>query len=248
MSSNGAPSGNVALLIDADNASAAHFDPVLTVLAELGTVNIRRAYGNWSKPALKTWANLSITQAIEPQQQFDLTKGKNATDMKMTIDAMDLLFSGRVQGFGLMSSDSDFTPLVTRIRQDGIPVYGFGTANTPEGFRRACTRFIDVAALGGRETAPAEASQELTAGAAEAPAPLKLDDELIKLLVDAYDSAKRDERGFALLGTVGQLAGNRSSFDSRNYGFKRLSDLMEAVPNFVTEKREGGQVYVKRVR
>ncbi|WP_070153230.1 NYN domain-containing protein [Sphingobium phenoxybenzoativorans] len=248
MSSNGAPSGNVALLIDADNASAAHFDPVLTVLAELGTVNIRRAYGNWSKPALKTWANLSITQAIEPQQQFDLTKGKNATDMKMTIDAMDLLFSGRVQGFGLMSSDSDFTPLVTRIRQDGIPVYGFGTANTPEGFRRACTRFIDVAALGGRETALAEASKESTAGAAEAPAPLKLDDELIKLLVDAYDSAKRDERGFALLGTVGQLAGNRSSFDSRNYGFKRLSDLMEAVPNFVTEKREGGQVYVKRVR
>lgn len=245
MSSNGASSGNVALLIDADNASAAHFDPVLTVLAELGTVNIRRAYGNWSKPALKTWANLSITQAIEPQQQFDLTKGKNATDMKMTIDAMDLLFSGRVQGFGLMSSDSDFTPLVTRIRQDGVPVYGFGTANTPEGFRRACTRFIDVAALGGRETAAEEASAEAKA---EAPAPLKLDDELIKLLVDAYDSAKRDERGFALLGTVGQLAGNRSSFDSRNYGFKRLSDLIEAVPNFVTEKREGGQVYVKRVR
>jgi uncharacterized protein (TIGR00288 family) len=244
MSFNGAPSGNVALLIDADNASAAHFDPVLTVLAELGTVNIRRAYGNWSKPALKTWANLSITQAIEPQQQFDLTKGKNATDMKMTIDAMDLLFSGRVQGFGLMSSDSDFTPLVTRIRQDGVPVYGFGTANTPQGFRQACTRFIDVAALGGRETPVSEAAAPVDA----APAPLKLDDDLIKLLADAYDSAKRDERGYALLGTVGQLAGNRSSFDSRNYGFKRLSDLIEAVPNFVTERREGGQLYVKRVR
>jgi uncharacterized protein (TIGR00288 family) len=244
MSSNGASSDNVALLIDADNASAAHFDPVLTVLAELGTVNIRRAYGNWSKPALKTWANLSITQAIEPQQQFDLTKGKNATDMKMTIDAMDLLFSGRVQGFGLMSSDSDFTPLVTRIRQDGVPVYGFGTANTPQGFRQACTRFIDVAALGGREPVVAETAAPVEA----APAPLKLDDDLIKLLVDAYDSAKRDERGFALLGTVGQLAGNRSSFDSRNYGFKRLSDLIEAVPNFVTERREGGQLYVKRVR
>ncbi len=137
MTSSDAPSGNVALLIDADNASAAHFDPVMTVLAELGTVNIRRAYGNWSKPTLKAWAKLSVQQAIEPQQQFDLTKGKNATDMKMTIDAMDLMASGRVRGFGLMSSDSDFTPLATRIRQEGIPVYGFGTANTPEGFRRA---------------------------------------------------------------------------------------------------------------
>lgn len=253
MSSNGPPTGNVALLIDADNASAAHFDPVLTVLAELGTVNIRRAYGNWSKPALKGWATLSITQAIEPQQQFDLTKGKNATDMKMTIDAMDLLYSGRVQGFGLMSSDSDFTPLVTRIRQDGIPVYGFGTPNTPEGFRKACTRFIDVFALGGRDLAndgeeAAAGAKEPKAHAASAPEPLPLDDELIRLLIDAYDSAKRDENGFALLSTVGQLAGNRSSFDARNYGFKRLSDLIEAVPNFVTERREGGQAYIKRVR
>jgi uncharacterized protein (TIGR00288 family) len=257
MSSNGAPSGNVALLIDADNASAAHFDPVLTVLAELGTVNIRRAYGNWSKPALKKWATLSITQAIEPQQQFDLTKGKNATDMKMTIDAMDLLFSGRVQGFGLMSSDSDFTPLVTRIRQDGVPVYGFGTATTPQGFRQACTRFIDVFALGGTQKAVAvtgagEIGEAIPTtedmAATPAPATLPLDADLIKLLVDAYDSAKRDERGFALLGTVGQLAGNRSSFDARNYGYKRLSDLIEAVPNFITERREGGQLYVKRVR
>ena len=147
MTPSGGASGNIALLIDADNASAAHFDPVMTVLAELGTVNIRRAYGNWSKTTLKTWAALSVAQAIEPQQQFDLTKGKNATDMKMTIDAMDLMASGRVDGFGLMSSDSDFTPLVTRIRQQGIPVYGFGSANTPEGFKRACTRFIDVKAL-----------------------------------------------------------------------------------------------------
>jgi len=117
---------NVALLIDADNASAATLDPVLTVLAELGTVNVRRVYGNWSKPALKAWSDMSIKHGIEPQQQFDLTKGKNATDMKMTIDAMDLLFRGRIDGFGIMSSDSDFMPLATRIRQDGLPVYGFG--------------------------------------------------------------------------------------------------------------------------
>jgi hypothetical protein len=250
-------SGNVALLIDADNASAVHFDPVMTVLAELGTVNIRRAYGNWSKPSLKNWAKLSVAQAIEPQQQFDLTKGKNATDMKMTIDAMDLMAGGRVNGFGLMSSDSDFTPLVTRIRQQGIPVYGFGNTNTPEGFRRACTRFIDVGALAPEVATPPAAPRTRAAASTEAapspPAPPSAakpadDPELVKLLIDAYASAKRDERGFVPLGEVGRLAGNRSSFDVRNYGFKRLSDLVGAVPNFIVETREGGQTWIKRVR
>ncbi len=249
-------------MIDADNASAAHFDPVMTVLAELGTVNIRRAYGNWSKTTLKTWAALSVAQAIEPQQQFDLTKGKNATDMKMTIDAMDLLSSGRVDGFGLMSSDSDFTPLVTRLRQDGIPVYGFGTANTPEGFRRACTRFIDVAALKpadvpvAKKAAPARTKARTEAKDPVAPPPASapsiageaVDPEVVRLLIDAYDEAKRDERGFVALGPVGQRVGNRSSFDVRNYGFKRLSDLVAAIPNFITEVREGGQTWIKRVR
>ena len=141
------PTRNVALLIDADNASAATLDPVLTVLAELGTVNVRRVYGNWSKPALNSWRDMTVKHGIEPQQQFDLTKGKNATDMKMTIDAMDLLFRGKVEAFGIMSSDSDFMPLAMRIRQEGIPVYGFGTSRAPEAFRRACTRFIDVNAI-----------------------------------------------------------------------------------------------------
>ena len=263
--------GNIALLIDADNASAAHFDAVMTVLAELGTVNIRRAYGNWNKATLKTWAALSVAQAIEPQQQFDLTKGKNATDMKMTIDAMDLLSSGRVDGFGLMSSDSDFTPLVTRLRQDGIPVYGFGNANAPEGFRRACTRFIDVAALrpvevpvakpaaAPKKKAPTKSSAAAKPAATPAspptaatPAPAgtgaAVDPEVVRLLIDAYDEAKRDERGFVALGPVGQRVGNRSSFDVRNYGFKRRSDRVAAIPNFTTEVREGGQTWIKRIR
>lgn len=226
---------NVALLIDADNASPASIDPVLTVLAELGTVNIRRVYGNWSKPALKGWSDLSHHYAIEPHQQFDIAKGKNATDMKMTIDAMDLLFSGRVNGFGIMSSDSDFMPLAMRIRQDGISVYGFGTGKTPMSFRQACTRFIDVSAI------------EPKAGAAPDKS-TPIDQEVIDLLVDAVTASRRDERGFASLGEVGQRAGNRSSFDARNYGFSRLSELIEAIPQFATEKREGGQVFVKRVR
>jgi hypothetical protein len=236
----GPPEGNIALLIDADNASPASIDPVLTVLAELGTVNVRRVYGNWKKPALKGWADMSLRHGIEPYQQFDITKGKNATDMKMTIDAMDLLFRGRVTGFGIMSSDSDFMPLAMRIRQEGLPVYGFGTQRTPEGFRQACSRFIDVSALA--KTLEAEATP---------PAPATkggLDPEVVALLIDAYNAAKRDERGFASLTEVGQRAGNRSSFDARNYGFKRLGDMIEKVPNFQTEHREGGRVFVKRVR
>ena len=251
MIGNDRPARNVALLIDADNASPHSLDPVLTVLAELGNVNIRRAYGNWRKQSLKTWADLTLRHGIEPQQQFDITKGKNATDMKMTIDAMDLLFGGRVDGFGIMSSDSDFMPVAMRIRQDGIPVYGFGTAKTPEAFKQACTRFIDVTALGKTKPEPGIAPSPAPKAAAQ-PAPPKearpVDDDLIKLLVDAYDASKRDERGFVNLSELGQRAGNRSSFDARNYGFPRLSNLFDAVPIFQTERRESGHTYVKRLR
>ena len=275
------PTRNVALLIDADNASAATLDPVLTVLAELGTVNVRRVYGNWSKPALNSWRDMRVKHGIEPQQQFDLSKGKNATDMKMTIDAMDLLFRGKVEAFGIMSSDSDFMPLAMRIRQEGIPVYGFGTSRAPEAFRRACTRFIDVNAISlpvEEDAAPVPTPAAVpppTPAASPAPAAtpaprvpvqtdvpiaeslpppiaarpkLPVDDELLKLLIDAYDASKRDEKGYVNLSAMGQLAANRSSFDVRNYGYKRLSDLIESVANFKLERREGGQSYVKRVR
>jgi hypothetical protein len=232
---------NIALLIDADNASPDSLDSVLTVLAELGTVNIRRAYGNWSKPALKGWSVMTHRHAIEPYQQFDIIKGKNATDMRMTIDAMDLLFGGRVDGFGIMSSDSDFMPLAMRIRQDGLPVYGFGGAKTPESFKQACTRFIDVAALAHSEEVDRQES---------APAPVKaeIDESVLSLLAAAIKASKRDDRGFASLSEVAQRAGNRSSFDARNYGFSRLSELIQAIPNFTTEKREDGSIFVKRVR
>jgi len=254
---------NIALLIDADNASWHAIDPVLTVLAELGTVNIRRVYGNWSKPALKGWRDMTLKHGIEPQQQFDLTKGKNATDMKMTIDAMDLLFRGRIGGFGIMSSDSDFMPLAMRIRQDGIPVYGFGNLKTPEAFKQACSRFIDVGALVSEAKAEATTAPASTAKPANVDVPIgdslppsiaapkakkPIDPELIALLIDAYQSVKRDEKGYVSLSAMGQLAGNRSSFDARNYGYQRLSDLIQAVPNFQSERREDGRVFVKRVR
>ncbi|GFM29545.1 NYN domain-containing protein [Novosphingobium sp. PY1] len=229
---------NIALLIDADNASPATLDAALTILGDLGTVNVRRVYGNWSKTALKGWSQLVHRHALEPQQQFDLTKGKNATDMKMTIDAMDLLYGGHVDGFGIMSSDSDFMPLAIRIRQNGTPVYGFGSTRTPEAFREACTRFIDLDAM---------VKDDERAEQGEEPAKPEVDKELVKLLGDAWKASKRDDDGFASLSEVGQRVANRSSFDARSYGFSRLSELVQSLPNFATEKRDSG-LFVKRVR
>jgi uncharacterized protein (TIGR00288 family) len=237
---------NIALLIDADNIQPAAIDPVLTVMAELGQVNIRRAYGNFAKQGLAKWDTITNRYGIRPQQQFDVSKGKNATDMAMTIDAIDLLYQGKVDGFGIMSSDSDFTPLVTRLRQDGIVVYGFGSTKTPQAFKSVCTRFIDVDQLiktsAAQETAPSAATQSVAAEN------LAADTELMELIGAAYKEAKRDEEGWARVQQVGQIAGNRSSFDVRNYGFSSLSAMFRSLPNFKVERREGAELWVKRLR
>jgi uncharacterized protein (TIGR00288 family) len=233
---------NIALLIDADNASPEHLDEVLLVLGELGTINIRRAYGNWEKASLKGWSALSSQHSIIQMQQRDVVKGKNATDQKMTIDAMDLLYRGNVDGFGIMSSDSDFLPLAQRIREDGLPVYGFGTAKTPFSFQQACTRFFDVGAL-----ALADDAEELDqpiAGKGQRP----VDTELLQVLGSAYKASKRDEEGYTPLSELGQRAKAVSSFAARNYGFTRLSDLIRAVPNFEVKTGDDGRLVVKRLR
>lgn len=233
---------NIALLIDADNTSPRGIDPVLTVMAELGQVNIKRAYGNFAKNNLAKWDTITHRYGIQPHQQFDLTAGKNATDMAMTIDAIDLLYQGKVDGFGIMSSDSDFTPLVTRLRQDGLVVYGFGsTQKTPAAFKSACTRFIDIDAL------IRGASDEETPQQKKTAAKAQIDEELVDLLGTAWKAANRDEDGYAQMGEVGQIAGNRSSFDVRNYGFKRLIDLFDAIEQFKVERRDNS-VWVKRLR
>jgi uncharacterized protein (TIGR00288 family) len=239
---NGEVEKNVALLIDADNASPEHLDEVLLVLGELGTINIRRAYGNWAKASLKGWGQLTGLHSIIPMQQFDIVKGKSATDMRMTIEAMDLLYRGNVDGFGIMSSDSDFLPLAQRIREDGLPVYGFGTAKTPFSFQQACTRFFDVGAL-----ALADDAEELDqpiAGKGQRP----VDTELLQVLGSAYKASKRDEEGYTPLSELGQRAKAVSSFAARNYGFTRLSDLIRAVPNFEVKTGDDGRLVVKRLR
>ena len=233
---------NIALLIDADNASPDHLDEVLLVLGELGTINIRRAYGNWAKASLKSWGNLTGEHSIVPMQQFDVIKGKSATDMRMTIDAMDLLYRGNVDGFGIMSSDSDFLPLAQRIREDGLPVYGFGTAKTPQSFQQACTRFFDVGALAMAEEDDQLEQPETHAG--QRP----VDPELLQVLGAAYKASKRDEEGFTPLSELGQRAKAVSSFSARNYGFTRLSDLIKAVPNFEVKAGDDNRLLVKRLR
>ncbi len=234
---------NIALLIDADNITPAGIDPALTVMAELGQVNIRRAYGNFAKQGLAKWGALTNKYGIRPHQQFDVSKGKNATDMAMTIDAIDLLYQGKVDGFGIMSSDSDFTPLVSRLRQDGILVYGFGSAKTPEAFKTACTRFIDIDALIAADV------DEIPGKPAAPTAPReKVSDEIKEVLGAAWKAAKRDENGFALLADMGKIANNRSSFDARTYGFNSLAELLTASENFKVERRDGGALHVKRLR
>jgi uncharacterized protein (TIGR00288 family) len=233
--------GNVALLIDADNASPDHLDEVLLVLGELGTINIRRAYGNWAKTSLKGWGQLTGEHSIIPMQQFDVVKGKSATDMRMTIDAMDLLYRGNVDGFGIMSSDSDFLPLAQRIREDGLPVYGFGTAKTPISFQQACSRFYDVAAL-------ASGKEEALEPPPAAKGQREVDAELLQVLGAAFKASKRDEEGYASLAELGQRAKAVSSFAVRNYGFTRLSDLIKAVPNFDVKTGADGRLAVKRLR
>jgi hypothetical protein len=173
-------------------------------------------------------------------QQFDVAKGKSATDMRMTIDAMDLLYRGHVDGFGIMSSDSDFLPLAQRIREEGLPVYGFGTTKTPLGFRQACSRFFDVAAL----HLPNERTETEERTDAERP----VDDELVDLLGQAYKASKRDDEGYASLSELGQRATAVSSFAARNYGFTRLSDLIRSVPNFDVKSAPDGSLLAKRLR
>ena len=227
---------NIALLIDADNASPDHLDEVLTVLAEWGEINIRRVYGNWRKNSLRGWADLTGRHSLVPVQQFDIVKGKSATDMKMVIEAMDLLHRGTIGAFGIMSSDSDFLPLAQRIREGGIPCYGFGTQKAPVSFQQGCTRFYDTAKLAKETTHDDE------------PAERRVDQDLLDILGNAYKQSKRDEEGFTPLSELGQRAKAVSSFAVRNYGYTRLSDLIRDLDNFDVKNGADGRLVVKRLR
>jgi len=302
----------IALLIDADNATAARIDVILGELSTLGETNVRRAYGNWTKTGLKSWQEVLHENAIRPVQQFDPTKGKNASDIALAVDAVEILHTQRPDAFALVSSDADFTPLVMHLREHGAHVYGFGDAKTPAPFQSACTRFLvlnrlssasgqadagptasdepsppaprttrsrkataattTVASSGAKTSAEAPAEQSpvtaatkrapakrtasktaatTTATASEPPArltrnQLRSDAKLVKLLRGAVEGAA-DDAGWAKVATVGQRISNQSSFDARNYGYAKLSKLLEATDLF--EVRDvGGQHMAVRDR
>ena len=229
----------IALLIDADNSPADMIDEVLDELAKEGVINIRRAYGDWKSPHLNAWTALLHDFAIQPIQQFAYTRGKNATDAAMIIDAMDLLYTKQLDGFGIMSSDSDFTPLVMRLRANGLKVYGFGEQKTPKPFVNACSKFLYVENLRRAEETAAQIATEPAAdgnGVNKPPAradakTLRGDTRLVSLLRKAVEAAADDE-GWAGLGAVGQHISKQASFDSRNYGYAKLSGLFQAIGLF----------------
>ncbi|GAB2898151.1 NYN domain-containing protein [Uliginosibacterium flavum] len=237
----------VALFIDADNAPASHVDVILNELAGFGTVSIRRAYGNWKSERLGSWEKLLHEYAIQPIQQFDLTKGKNATDIALVIDAMDALYTRKVDVFALVSSDSDFTPLATRLQADGKTVVGFGERKTPLPLVNACSKFLYL----DNEEAPQESDSSTGSniatvkkwGAKE----LKSDTKLVTLLRNAVQAAEADD-GWSHLGRVGSHIANQASFDSRNYGYKKLVDLFKASELFELEQREDKGVFLRDKR
>lgn len=211
--------GQIALLIDADNSPSASIEFVLTELAGYGKVNVRRAYGNWASGNLSGWSALLHEHAIQPVQQFDLIKGKNATDIAMTIDAMDLLHTRGIDTYCFMTSDCDFTPLAIRIRAEGRVVIGFGERKVPEAFVNACSTFLYLEDARDKPVAKVAAKQ------------LRGDTRLINLIRAAI-GASADEEGWAKLSRVGSHISNQASFDPRNYGYPRLSDLIKAVGLF----------------
>jgi uncharacterized protein (TIGR00288 family) len=232
----------IALLIDCDNVSHTAIEGVLEELATHGTVNVRHAHGNWNSPSLSGWAEKLHPHAIRPMQQFAYTKGKNATDSAMIIDAMDLLYSGNVDAFALMTSDSDFTPLVLRILESGFPVYGFGQKKTPRPFVDSCSPFIYIENLVSSGESEAENS---SAPAKKTKAKLRQDSALVKLLRTAVDQTAGDD-GWANMGQVASyISNNNSSFSSINYGYRRVSDLMKATDLFKIELRNGTAMYVQ---
>lgn len=245
---NGKP--RVALLIDADNSPAAKIGLILNELSTFGETNVRRAYGNWKKNELKGWEEQLHEHAIRPIQQFDYSKGKNASDMAMVIDALDLLYTDRPEAFGIVSSDADFTPLVMHLRAKGSAVYGFGARKTPEPFVNACSRFLFLdelrAAAGDGDGDPdAERAQPLRMS----PAELKQDPKLVSLLRNAVRSAADDE-GWARVNAVRQQIGNQASFDHRNYGYSTLTKLLAATGLFelADEGRSSVSVREKQAR
>jgi uncharacterized protein (TIGR00288 family) len=233
-----------AVLIDADNTSPKLIKEMFEELAGYGTLTVKRAYGDWTNQHLTGWKDHLLANAISPQQQFAYTAGKNATDSALIIDAMDLLYSGNVEGFAIVSSDSDFTPLATRLREAGKRVIGVGQRKTPKAFVEACERFVFLEVLQSAATAPEQATEQTKD---DQPRPIQ------SVLTKAMNKVDSDDDDWVSLGSLGNhLNRTDPGFDSRSYGFAKLGDLVKAQPFVETKSVTGssgrGQLWVRLKR
>lgn len=235
----------LAVLIDADNIPYANVKGMMEEIAKYGTPTFKRIYGDWTRPTTTGWKGVLLQNAITPIQQYSYTSGKNATDSAMIIDAMDILYTGRVDGFCIVSSDSDFTRLATRLREAGMKVIGIGEKKTPEPFITACDKFIYLEILSTEDTAP-----DLRARRAKKDSLQKMDKRVLNLIKSSINDVA-DESGWAFLGEVGTLILKKQpNFDARNYGFRKLLQLMKSIDDIEVDERlseSGGtrHVYVK---
>jgi len=248
----------LAVLIDADNVPYSNIKGMLEEIAKYGTPTFKRIYADWTKPTVSGWKTVLLENAITPIHQYSYTTGKNATDSSMIIDAMDILYSGRVDGFCIVSSDSDFTRLATRLREAGMKVFGFGERKTPTAFISACDKFIYIEILDNnknKESGSVQKSKVKTKPRVHAtppPPPSKepigsITKGLLKLLSDSIDDLA-DESGWAFLGDLGNLLIKKQpDFDPRNYGFSKLLQLINKIEQFEVEKRETGKGNIKNV-
>ena len=223
----------IAVLIDGDNIPSKYISEMMEEITKYGTPTIKRIYGDWTKPHLSKWKHILLENAITPIQQYGYTTGKNATDSAMIIDAMDILYSEKVNGFCLVSSDSDFTKLATRLREAGMVVYGMGEKKTPNPFIVACDKFIYLEIL-----ASDESEKGAKSGKAKKENLYNITPKVIKLLQNSVDAAADDD-GWAFLGDVGSLILKKQpNFDSRNFGFQKLTPLFKSLPQFEMEQRD----------
>jgi uncharacterized LabA/DUF88 family protein len=237
---------NIAVLIDGDNIPSAHVKEMMEEIAKYGNPTIKRIYGDWTRPNLTKWKNLLLENAITPIQQYGYTTGKNATDSAMIIDAMDILYTGKVSGFCLVSSDSDFTRLATRLREAGMQVIGIGEKKTPNPFIVACDRFVYIEILKKQREEKNENKEVEESGVDT------ITKKEIKLISTTISDAS-DEDGWAFLGDVGSLLQKKkTNFDSRNYGFDKLTPLIKSIGVFEIEQRENPKsrhklIFVKNI-
>ena len=227
---------NLAVLIDGDNIPSAYVKEMMEEIAKYGNPTIKRIYGDWTKPNLSKWKNILLENAITPVQQYGYTSGKNATDSAMIIDAMDILYSEKVNGFCLVSSDSDFTRLATRLREAGMKVFGIGEKKTPEPFIVACDKFIYIEIL--KSQSEDDSAEYIKSQPDQKNNVDKITPKVIKLIASTI-SDLADEEGWAFLGEVGNLLQKKQpNFDSRNYGFQKLTPLIKSIKKFEIEQRE----------